>query len=168
MKYDLSLKNIKQSAANLNNFLKEKEYNIPHNIILEAISKVFFFKNWNTLSSLSQNPQQIEYYPIQKKYIFELEASISKEEFLKMFENSFIVAKSQCHIINVLYKEPNIHIELNTTNNTNILTAMFILCDEMKKRNIQVKRFDFCRIECSKESFMEFFSVKETPPKLQK
>ena len=46
MKYDINFKNIKQSATNLGEYLKE--FNIPHNKILEGFSRALFYKNWNT------------------------------------------------------------------------------------------------------------------------
>lgn len=173
MQYNINLKNIKQSATNLGKFLKD--YNIPRNVILEAIAKVFFFKNYNTLEAMSTKPNIIEYLNVQKRYLFEIEAQINETQLLNLFKECFTEGKAQFNMLNFLYeKQPNnfnyFHIELDLMkSDRNILTAMFLLCEKFKKMNIGINKFDYCRVAVENESFMAYFndqlpSIKEEHP----
>lgn len=154
MKYDINLKNIKQSVNNLSDSLKE--FDIPRNRILEAFAKAIFFKNWNTLQGLSQKPQIIQHLKIEKKYLFEIDAKITRDELLEKLKNSFKVAKAHLQLTNFLENNGSFHIELNLIkNDNNILTAMFIFAQELK--SYSVTRFDYCRVVCEKESFMKIY-----------
>lgn len=169
MQYNLNLKNIKQSATNLGKFLKD--YNIPRNVLLEAIAKVFFFKNYNTLEGLATKPHIIEHLPIQKRYLFEIEAEIEKPLMIKLLNESFLEAKGQFNLINLLSEKVNektnyFHIELDLSkSDQNILTAMFLLCEKIKNMNVDISKFDYCRVVCEKESFMSYFNHSYPKPK---
>jgi hypothetical protein len=158
MKYTINLKNVKQSVAHLNESLKE--FNIPHNKMLDSFSKALYYKNWNTLYSLATNPSIISQQEEVKKYLFEIEANITKSQLLTLLKTSFLKANALLSIDNFFQNDCFFHIELNLKkSDTNILTAMFLLADSLK--NHDVKKFDYCRIVCEKESFMDFYKNKK-------
>lgn len=154
MKYDINLKNIKQSVNNLADSLKE--YNIPRNQILEAFARSIFFKNWNTLQGIGKKPHIIEHLDIQKRYFFEIDANVSREELLKKLKSSFEKANANLELINLIEDKKSFHMEINVLkSDKNILTAMFLFAEELKSHN--VTRFDYCRVVCEKESFMAMY-----------
>ena len=77
MQYTINKKNVKQSIQNLSRFLKEKGYDIPRNIILDAFSKSIFYKNWNTLEAITEKPQIIQYIPEKKVYLIEVDCELN-------------------------------------------------------------------------------------------
>lgn len=164
MQYNLNLKNIKQSATHLGTFLKD--YNIPRNVLLEAISKVFFFKNWNTLQGIATKPNIIEHLNVQKRYLFEIEAQIEEKQLLSLFKDCFNEGNAQLNIINFLSEKRTdkfnyFHIELDLMkNDRNILTGIFLLCDKFKKMNVGINKFEYCRVVVEKESLMTYFKEK--------
>lgn len=154
MKYDINIKHIKQSVNNLSESLKD--FDIPRNRLLEAFAKSLFFKNWNTVQGLVKKPQIIQHLNIEKKYLFEIDAKINREELLKKLKSSFNSAKANIELTNFLEDNGSFHIELNLLkNDKNILTAMFIFAQELK--DYRVTRFDYCRVVCEKESFMKMY-----------
>lgn len=153
MQYFINKKNIKQSIQNLSSFLKDKGYEIPRNIILEAFSKSLFFKNWNTLEGLSTKPDLISHMPVKKSYMIEVECSLSKESFIKALTDSFVQGKCHVTIDNFLYEDKKFHVEISFPNkNDNFLTAMFILASSLKPYH--VTRFDLLRIIFEKENLL--------------
>jgi hypothetical protein len=165
MQYELNLKNIKQSATNLSKFLKD--YNIPRNVLLEGMAKIFFFKNWNTLEGLATRPQIIEHINIQKRYLFEIEAQIEESTLLDLLKRSFKEGQAQFNLINfVSEKKDNtfnyFHFEIDLMkSDKNILTAMFLMCEKLKNMKVVINKFDYCRVVCEKESFMEYFNEQK-------
>ena len=154
MKYDINLKNIKQSTANLGEYLKE--FDIPHNKILEGFSRSLFYKNWNTLQGVSTKPQIIKHLDVEKRYLFEIEATINREKILSILKESFSFTKAQLDLITLLQDGNYFHIALDLRkSDTNILTAMFVFAERLKPYD--VTRFDYCRITCEKESFMQMY-----------
>jgi hypothetical protein len=154
MKYDINLKNIKQSAVNLGEYLKE--FNIPHNKILEGFSRSLFYKNWNTLQGVSTKPQIIEHLDVEKRYLFEIEANITREKLSTILKEAFAFSKAQLELITLLQDGNYFHIALDLRkSDTNILTAMFVFAERLKPYD--VKKFDYCRIVCEKESFMQMY-----------
>lgn len=153
MQYFINKKNIKQSIQNLSSFLKDKGYEIPRNIILEAFSKSLFFKNWNTLEGLSTKPDLINHIPEKKSYMIEVECSLSKDLFLKALNDSFSQGKCHVNVDNFIYEEKKFHVEISFPHkNDNFLTAMFILASSLK--SYQVTRFDLLRIVFEKENLL--------------
>lgn len=153
MQYFINKKNIKQSVQNLSNFLKEKNFDIPRNIIFEAFSKALFFKNYNTLEGLSSKPSIIEHLPEKKSYMIEVEANITSEKFLEIFHQSIEHGKCEINIHNFLHENQVYHMEIGfPRTNDNFLIAMFFLASFLKP--YQVKRFDLLRIVFEKESLL--------------
>jgi len=154
MQYFINKKNIKQSVQNLSHFLKEKGFDIPRNIILEAFSKSLFFKNWNTLEGLSSKPSIIEHVPHKRGYMIEVEGKVSHEVFIDLIKKSF--EEGNCHVSmdNFLYEDGSYHVEISFPGkNDNFLTAMFLLASSLKPYHIT--RFDILRIIFEKESLLE-------------
>jgi hypothetical protein len=163
MQYDINTKNIKQSASNLSNFFKEKNIDIPKSTILEAISKVFFFRNWNTLEGLSTKPQIIQHLKENKSYLIEIECSLTKNDLLSLIKKSFLKANAHFQLDNFIHENNYSHVNINLTKSTdNFLTAMFILCENIKPYD--VKKFEFIRIIQEKESMMSYFEKKVSIP----
>jgi hypothetical protein len=154
MQYFINKKNIKQSVQNLSNFLKEKGFNIPRNIILEAFSKSLFFKNWNTLEGLSSKPSIIEHLPHKKSYMIEVEGNVPHEFFLSLIKESFEQGNCHVSIDNFLYKNGQYHVEISFPGkNDNFLTSMFYFAASLKP--YQITRFDILRIVFEKESLLQ-------------
>lgn len=154
MQYFINKKNIKQSVQNLSHFLKEKGFDIPRNIILEAFSKALFFKNYNTLEGMSSKPTIIEHLPERKSYMIEVEGNVPHTIFMQLIKDSF--EEGQCHAVinNVLYDNQTHHVEISfPSKNDNFLTAMFLLASSLKPYHIT--RFDILRIIFEKESLLE-------------
>jgi len=158
MKYETTKQNIKNSAKNLSKYLMEQGISLPNNKILEAIAKVFFMKNWNTLEGVITNPEIVKTIENKKTYLIETEVNCNKEALLKLFRASFLEGRCQFNLVD--YKERNhVHlIELDlTTNNDNIITALFILGEKFKKSPYTVKRMDLVRLFVEKESLTPLF-----------
>lgn len=158
MKYEATKQNIKNSAKNLSKYLMEQGISLPNNKVLEAIAKVFFMKNWNTLEGSITNPEIVKNIKNKKTYLIETEVNCSKEALLKLFRESFIEGRCQFNLVD--YKErDNLHlIELDlTTNNDNIITALFILVEKLKKSTYTVKRMDLVRLFIEKKSLTALF-----------
>jgi hypothetical protein len=158
MKYETTKQNIKASAKNLSNYLLEQGVSLPNNKILEALSKVFFMKNWNTLEGSITNPEVSKNIINKKTYLIETDVDCSKETLLKLFREAF--AEGKCLFNLVDYQERgNIHlIELDLTkNNDNIITALFVLGEKFKKSKYTVKRMDLVRMFTEKESLTALF-----------
>ena len=136
----------------------EQGISLPNNKILEAIAKVFFMKNWNTLEGVITNPEIVKTIENKKTYLIETEVNCNKEALLKLFRASFLEGRCQFNLVD--YKERNhVHlIELDlTTNNDNIITALFILGEKFKKSPYTVKRMDLVRLFVEKESLTPLF-----------
>lgn len=156
MKYLLTLKNIKQSISIFGQCLKEQGYDIPKHVMFESFSKSLFFKNWNTLEGIATSPEQIKHYDVEKKYIFELQANIDKSSLFGLLKDCFKRADALFEFNDFLQSKNHYSFTIDMRKrDKNILTAMFLLCEELK--NYQVEKFEFCRIYCEKESFMEYF-----------
>lgn len=158
MKYETTKQNIKASAKNLSKYLIEQGITLPNNKILEAIAKVFFMKNWNTLEGSITNPEIAKNIVTKKSYLIETEVDCSKETILTLFRESFHEGKCQFNL--VYYKERgNVHlIELDLTqNNNNVITALFILGDKFKQSKYTVTRMDLIRLFVEKESLTALF-----------
>jgi len=154
MKYDINLKNIKQSASLLGKSLGA--YNVPHSAILEAFSHSLYYKNYNTLQGVCTKPQLIEHYKPHKYYLFELEAGIDKATLLRLLREAFIKAKAEFHLSDFIQEKNYYHFKIDLTkSDTNILTAIFLLCDQLK--SYHVSDMKYCRVLCEKESFMGYF-----------
>lgn len=154
MQYFINKKNIKQSIQNISSFLKEKNFDIPRNIILEAFSKALFFKNYNTLEGITSKPNIIEHFPDKKAYMIEVEANISSEKFLQVFDLALEYGKCQAHINNFVHENYVYHLEISfPKTNDNFLIAMFYLASYLKPYS--VKRFDLLRIVIEKENLLE-------------
>lgn len=154
MQYFINKKNIKQSIQNLSGFLKEKNFDIPRNILLEGFSKALFFKNYNTLEGLSSKPNIIEHLPEKKAYMIEVEASINSEKFLELFDLALQDGKCQATINNFVHENNIYHLEISFPKTTdNFLIAMFYLASYLKPYS--VKRFELLRILFEKESLLD-------------
>lgn len=163
MQYFINKKNIKQSIQNLSNFFKEKNLDIPRNILLEGFSKALFFKNYNTLEAISSKPNMIEHLPEKKAYMIEVEASITSEKFLEIFHKAIQDGKCQININNFAHDNTTYHLEIGFPQSTdNFLIAMFYLASYLKP--YQVKRFDLLRIVFEKESLLAAMHLN-FPPK---
>lgn len=153
MQYFINKKTVKQSVQNLNSFLKEKGFDIPRNIILEAFSKSIFFKNWNTLEGMTSKPEIIQHFQEKKSYMIEVECSIQENLFLKLINDSFLEGKCQATIENFITQDNVFHVEISFKHKTdNFLTAMFIMATSLKQYH--VKRFDLLRIVFEKENLL--------------
>lgn len=158
MKYETTKQNIKNSAKNLSNYLLEQGVSLPNNKILEAIAKVFFMKNWNTLEGVLTNPEKAKDIVNKKTYYIETDVNCSKDVLLKMFKESFAEGKCLFNLVDY-QNRGDIHlIELDLTkNNDNIITALFMLGEKFKKSKYTVKRMDLIRQFIEKESLTPLF-----------
>ena len=155
MNYLINKKNIKQSVQNLSSFFKEKGFDIPRNVLLDAFSKSLFYKNWNTLEGLSTKPDRIKNYPNKRAYMIEIECDLTKENLLTLLKKSFEEGKCNAIIENVLSEKNVHHFEIAfPVNSDNFLTSMFLLVRSLKNDNVKVKRFDLLRIMFEKESLL--------------
>ena len=158
MQYTINKKNVKQSIQNLSSFLKEKGYDIPRNIILDAFSKSIFYKNWNTLEGITEKPQIIQYIPEKKIYFVELDCELNENDFLNVFKKVFLEAKCQANINNFKSFKNSYHVEITFPDkNDNFLTAMFLLSDNLKLHN--VTRFDILRVFVEKENLLPAINI---------
>ncbi len=158
MKYEISKKNIKQSTQNLINFLNKNGIIIPRNIAFEAIAKVFFNKNWNTLEAMTDNPSQIKNYKKNKTYIIEIESNCPQKELLTFVKDSFNEGNCLFNMIDHRYNKNINYFEFDLTkNNNNIITALFILGNKIKKSKYHISRCDMVSVIIDKTSATELF-----------
>lgn len=161
MKYEISKKNIKQSVQNLTNILNKNGIIVPRNIALEAIAKVFFMKNWNTLEGVSTDPEKIKYIEKQKLYLIEIDTNCPKEKLLDLLKISFKQGNCLFNMTNFNnHKSLNL-IELDLTkNNNNIITALFFFKENIEKTSYIINRMDMARLFSEKENLTELFKGK--------
>lgn len=154
MQYFINKKNIKQSVQNLSSFFKEKGFDIPRHLLLDAFSKSIFFKNWNTLEGITSKPTIIAHIPSKKAYMIEIEGRITQQQLLTLIKDSFSDGKCSATIDNFIGEDNNYHLEISFPSTTdNFLTAMFLLASSLKSYHIS--RFDMLRIIFEKESLLE-------------
>lgn len=165
MIYNINSKNVKQSLSNLSLYLKEKGFNIPHNVMLDGFAKALFLKNWNTLSATMQKPVSIQDIEAEYKYILEIEIDLSQSILRLIIEEAFAEAKATLYIdsfvcLNKDNKDetPKYQIILNLAKGSNnTLTGFMLLGEKFKSIPIIPTNMEFCRIQIQKESFMTYF-----------
>lgn len=158
MQYFINKKNVKQSIQNLSSFLKEKGFDIPRHLILDAFSKSIFFKNWNTLEGITSKPSIIEHMPEKRAYMIEIEGNIPSEKLLKLVKDSF--EEGKCHVVmdNFTTQDNVCHFEFSFPGKSdNFLTAMFLIASSLKP--YQITRFDMLRILFEKESLLAAVNI---------
>ena len=164
MLYSINLKNIKRSAFALADYLKEKGFNLPRHISLEAVARVLLFKNYNTLEALANRPRVLDYYQPEKKYLFEITIDCEKNELLKMLKDSFQKANAILNIQNFLQDKKDFYFELDLTKtDSNILAAIMELTQTLKNSSYKITRFEYCRVTCEKSSLMSAIHTPATP-----
>jgi hypothetical protein len=170
MRYTITAKSVKHSANALTAGLKQKGLTISHNVALELVAKVLNLKNYNTLQALATTARVIESYQPEKKYIFELTCNLSREKLFTLLEQSFIKANAQLTLSNFQFQVSHnpaqghdflMEIDM-LKNDQNILMAIFLLCESLKKENIVVHRFEYVRVSCEKESMMAYFTANNS------
>jgi len=161
MQFNITLKSIKQSAANLSLFLKKSGHNIPKALILEGLAKVFFFKNWNTMEGQLSDPLTHSFKK-EKKMILNIEINQSKEYLLEKIKKSAIDAKFKYEISD--FQEKNniyqIEFEMINTGSDNFITFWFCFYENIRKDNTTVKDCYYWRISKEKESLQQLFNRK--------
>lgn len=155
MQYRLNKRNIKQSLQNLHNFFREKEIHIPRHILLDAIAKVFFVKNYNTLEGVITKPSIIGHIADCKVYMVEIESTLDKKQLTSLMYDAFVQAQCSATLDMVLYENGIFHADIVfPQNSNNFLTAMLLLSDVLKK--YQVKRFELLRMTVERENLLGF------------
>lgn len=159
MQFNLNLKSVKQSAANLSLFFKNSGYSIPKSVILDGMAKVFFFKNWNTLEGKLSDPFECD-LKREKKMIVIININKDKEYLLSKIKDSAIKAKFKYEISD--FKEKNntyqIEFEMMNTGANNFITFWMCFGKEIKKDNAIVKDCYFWRITKEIESLNALFN----------
>lgn len=161
-KFLVNKKTTKQSLKNLSVFLKDKGYSIPHHILLEALAKVFFVKNWNTLKAMSETNNEIPIFKNESKYIFIFKTESQSEEILEIFKKNLLQEKKFDFYIEQLLFENNtyyIYFSTKTTFN-NWITYLILVGNQIKKSNIKMDRFEYIRHVVDVENFMPYLSAK--------
>lgn len=166
MRYTISASAVKTSASSVTAYLKQKGFVIPHHVALELVAKALHLKNYNTLQALATSPRVIDSYETEKKYLIEMTCDARKEELLNLLSISFNQANAQLNLSNFLVAENTENSKYNDylleidllKSDTNILMAMFLLCESFKKEHIVVTRFEYVRLACEKESMMAYFN----------
>jgi hypothetical protein len=166
MRYTISASAVKTSASSVTAYLKQKGFVIPHHVALELVAKALHLKNYNTLQALATSPRVIDSYETEKKYLIEMTCDARKEELLNLLSVSFNQANAQLNLSNFLVAENAENSKFNDylleidllKSDTNILMAMFLLCESFKKEHIVVTRFEYVRLACEKESMMSYFN----------
>lgn len=155
---NLSIKIAKQSASNLSNYLKDAGYNMPRNIILEAISKVFFFKNWNTMEGIISSPVRDDFEKTKKKTLF-IKINKDKEYLLKTFRYCAQKANCDFEITDVKQNGSEFKIEFDflKKGSNNFLTLIMILGPKMKEDKCEVEHCYFWDVSIQRESLTEWF-----------
>lgn len=161
MQLNISLKSVKQSAANLSLFLKEAGYSIPKSVMLEAIAKVFFTKNWNTLEGKLTN-SLIDGFEQERRIIVNMEINRSKQYLLEKIEQAALESKFKYNITNILEKDNIYQIEFDTlkTSSNNFITFWFMFEKIIKRDKVIVKNSYYWRVVKEKESLQELFDRK--------
>lgn len=166
MRYTISANAVKTSANSVTAYLKQKGFVIPHHVALELVAKALHLKNYNTLQALATSPRVIDSYQPEKKYLIEITCDTQKENILNLLSASFNQANAQLNLGNFLVAENAENSKFNDylleidllKSDTNILMAMFLLCESLKKEHIAVIRFEYVRLACEKESMMAYFN----------
>lgn len=161
MNFNLNLKNVKQSAANLSAFFKSSGYVVPKSVILEGIAKVFFFKNWNTLEGTITNPVKSNYKQSNMRVIF-IEINKDKDYLISLLKKASIESKCNFVISDILEKDGVFKIELDfgNTGTNNFITMWLLIAKEFKKdSSLIIKDFYFWRIESKKEDLLEILKI---------
>lgn len=158
MYYEINKKNIKQSAKNISEQLQKDGYLVPKNKVLELLSKVFFYKNWNTLDGIATSPEKVDSIKKVKRYLIEIETNCPKDKMFKILETAFTNGNCQFNVEDYQSNEKVHLLTLDLTkNNDNVITAIFMLKKEMKKNGYKVERAEMARIFMEKEDMSALF-----------
>lgn len=161
MQFNITLKSIKQSAANLSLFFKDAGYNIPKSLIFEGLAKVFFFKNWNTMEGQLTNSLTSGFKP-DRRIIVNMEINKDKRYLLDTIEAAAKEAKFKYDIISIHEQNNSYQIEFNTLKigSNNFITFWFAFEKIIKKDRAIVKNSYYWRVVKEKESLQELFDRK--------
>lgn len=151
-KFHINKKNLKQSSTNLSLFLKEKGFNIPKNVIMEAIAKVFFVKNWNTIESMAKN--NIEPIIEENKKILCLKIDLSDNETISMLKKSISDTEGCCFYIDDFRKDSNnntLYFYFCSNNEwKHWVDFVSLFTDRIKQKQINVDKFEYFNISTQK------------------
>lgn len=157
--FHVNHKNLKQSATNLSNFLKTKGFNIPRNIILDATSKVFFVKNWNTIEAMSKN--NIEPIKEERKKILCININLSESEVILLLNKSMKDTSNISFYMDHHKKDLNnndLYFYFSSNKNFNNWVTFFILfCECLKEQNIKINKMEYFDISTEKSDWMLYF-----------
>jgi hypothetical protein len=155
--YLVSLKNVKQSAKNLSQFLKEQQVEISHSTLLHGLAKVFFFKNWNALEASFDAPVSLEPQAECEEKLICLKTNHSRNSIVSLFEKMAKKANCDLEIIkyNVTEKQDEIQVRVNLVKGmSNYSVFIFLIAQEMKAQNWQLDVFHTWRLDCKKENIL--------------
>lgn len=159
-KFLVNKKSTKQSLKNLSVFFKDKGYSIPHHVLLEALAKVFFVKNWNTLKAMSESNNELPLYKNESKYIFILKAKHDADIVLDIFKT--ILSQNQSfdfYIENMILEDNTYYIYFSTRKTfNNWITYLILVGDAIKNRNIKIDRFEYVRQVVTVENFIPYLN----------
>lgn len=149
-KFLVNKKSTKQSLKNLSLFLKEKGYFIPHNILLEALAKVFFVKNWNTLKAMSERDIDIPVIKNESKYSIIFKAERDADKILEILKSTLLIKNNfvsyDFYIENIFLVNKTYHIHFATRANFNYwITYLLVIGNTIKKNNIKMEMFEYVR-----------------------
>jgi hypothetical protein len=161
MQFNITLKSIKQSAANLSLFFKESGHNIPKSLIFEGLAKVFFFKNWNTMEGQLTNSLTSGFQP-EKRIIVNMEINRDKKYVLQTIEQAAKEVKFKYNILSIHEQNNSYQIEFDTSKigSNNFITFWFSFEKIIKKDRVTVKNSYYWRVVKEKESLQELFDRK--------
>lgn len=162
-KFLVNKKSTKQSLKNVSVFLKEKGYSIPHNVLLEALAKVFFVKNWNTLKAMSESDIDIPVFKEESKYIFIFKAEHDADVILDIFKTKLSQNQNfDFYIENMLFEDNTYYIYFATRKTfNNWITYLILVGDAIKNSNIKIERFEYVRHVVTVESFLPYLYLEK-------
>ncbi len=156
MKHELSIKSVKQSAANASKYLQDEGYSIPKSAIYEMLSKVFFLKNWNTLRSKLED-STADNFKQESKRIVIIEIDCPKSYLITLLNEASVKANCKAPIESILEKNVVFRITFDMLKNyPNTLTMLILMTNRMVKSPYVIKQFHFWDIKQMKEDILPY------------
>lgn len=162
MKHELSIKSVKQSAANVSKFLQEEGHSIPKSTVYEIMSKVFFFKNWNTLKAKIEDPADGDFKKESKRIVI-LESNCPREFLVQIMKNTMIRAKCEAPIESISEKNGVFRIVIDTIKNyPNTLTMLILVTNNLMESPYEITKFHFWDVKQIKEDILPYVNSRRS------
>lgn len=167
MLYSINLKNIKRSATLVEDFLTRKNSPVSRTMALDIVAQCLHVKNYNTLEAIATSPDNLRNYKEEKKYLFEIEISCSKEELVKIIQSCQKQSNMSPVFDNFIEKGHHYYFEISAVEEDhfqNFLTNLNLVLF-LPTKNYKITRYEYYSVIVTKHDMMKSI-VPDIRPKV--